>query len=54
MRTPLELVARRAAFVGLFVLLVIGVPALLYGVHTYYLPLDLIYDRIASRLGTIL
>ena len=53
-RTPLELVARRAAFVGLFVLLVIGVPALLYGVHTYYLPLDLIYDRIASRLGTIL
>lgn len=53
-RTPMELVARRVSYLTLFLALVIGVPAALYAVHTYYLPLDLIYDRIASRLGATL
>ena len=53
-RTPMELVARRAMIMGLFLLVVLGLPALLYTVHTYYLPLDLIYDKIASRIGSIL
>ena len=53
-RTPFELVTRRAGFVGLFALMVVGVPLALYAVHTYYLPLDLIYERLASRFGTIL
>lgn len=53
-RTPMEMVARRAMLTGLFLLVVFGLPALLYSVHTYYLPLDLIYDKIASRIGSIL
>lgn len=53
-RTPLEIVARRAVFVGLFLAFALGLPALLFAVHTYWMPLDLIYERIASRLGTIL
>lgn len=53
-RTPFEMVTRRAGFVVLLATLMIGIPALLYAIHTFYLPLDLIYERIASRLGTIL
>jgi uncharacterized protein involved in exopolysaccharide biosynthesis len=54
MRTPMEMVARRAMLTAVFLFIVVGVPTLLYAVHTYYLPLDLIYDRIASRIATIL
>ncbi len=49
-RTPMELVLRRAIFVGLFALVVIGLPAILFAVHTYYLPLDLILDKVVTRL----
>lgn len=49
-RTPMELVMRRAIFVGLFALVVVGLPAVLFAVHTYYLPLDLILDQVVSRL----
>ncbi len=52
--TPFEQFRRRAIYAALFLGLIIGVPALVYAVHTYYLPLDLIYERIASRFGTIL
>lgn len=54
MRTPMEMVARRAMLTAVFLFIVVGIPTLLYAVHTYYLPLDLIYDRIASRIATIL
>jgi hypothetical protein len=50
-RTPMEMVMRRAVFVLVFFVLVIGLPSMLFAVHTYYMPLDLIYERIA---GTIL
>ena len=53
-RTPMELVARRALLTAMFLTVVFGLPALLYAVHTYYLPLDLIYDKIASRIANIL
>ncbi|MGR3343758.1 MAG: GumC family protein, partial [Paracoccaceae bacterium] len=53
-RTPMELVIRRAVFVSVFLLLVIGLPALIFAVHTYYLPLDLIYERIAGKIGDML
>ncbi|MFV2002363.1 MAG: lipopolysaccharide biosynthesis protein, partial [Paracoccaceae bacterium] len=53
-RTPMELVVRRAVFVLVFSVLAIGLPAALYVVHTYYLPLDLIYDRIAGKIGAVL
>ncbi len=31
-----------------------GLPALIFAVHTYYLPLDLIYDRVAEKIGDML
>lgn len=53
-RTPMELVARRAIFTAVFLAVVVGVPALLYAIHTYYLPLDLIYERISDRFTKVL
>ncbi|MBV1867635.1 MAG: lipopolysaccharide biosynthesis protein [Marinosulfonomonas sp.] len=53
-RTPMELVVRRAAFVAAFAVLIIGIPAALFALHTYYMPLDLIYDRFATKIGTLL
>jgi len=53
-RTPMELVVRRAVLVAVFALIAFGVPALLYAVHIYYLPLDLIYDRVAGKFGAFL
>lgn len=53
-RTPMELVMRRAGFVFAFALVIFGVPATLYGIHTYYMPLDLLYDRLAGKIGGII
>lgn len=53
-RTPMEMVVRRAVFVALFAILVIGIPAILFAVHTYYLPLDLIYARISDKVSGML
>ncbi len=53
-RTPIELVARRAAFVALFALVVVGLPAALFAIHTYYLPLDLLVDIVINRLGSFI
>jgi len=49
-RTPMELVTRRAGFVLFFAMIVVGVPAALYAVHTYYMPLDLIYERVSTTI----
>ncbi|MEE9389201.1 MAG: GNVR domain-containing protein [Paracoccaceae bacterium] len=53
-QTPMELVIRRATIIGVFAVLVIGVPATLFAVHQYYMPLDLIYDRIAEKLFAVI
>ncbi len=53
-RTPMELVARRASILAILALVVIGLPAILFAIHTYYLPLDLIYERIAAKIGVII
>ncbi|MEE9427097.1 MAG: lipopolysaccharide biosynthesis protein [Paracoccaceae bacterium] len=50
-RTPMELVLRRATIIGIFALVIVGVPAALFAVHQYYMPLDLIYEQIAEKLG---
>ncbi len=50
-RTPMELVLRRATIIGIFAFVIVGVPAALFAVHQYYMPLDLIYERIAEKLG---
>ncbi|MGR3290532.1 MAG: GumC family protein, partial [Paracoccaceae bacterium] len=49
-RTPYELVLRRAGFIAVLTLLIVGVPAVLFAVHTYYMPLDLIYEKVAEKI----
>jgi polysaccharide chain length determinant protein (PEP-CTERM system associated) len=51
MRTPSETVLRRGAFAGMLLVAVVGIPALIYAVHVYYQPLDLILSRFAARFG---
>jgi uncharacterized protein involved in exopolysaccharide biosynthesis len=51
MRTPHEAVARRSMFLALLGLAVIGIPALIYAVHIYYLPLDVLLSRAAGKIG---
>ncbi len=53
-RTPMEMVMRRAAFTAILLAIVIGIPAAIWAVHTYYLPLDLLYERVAQRLGELI
>ena len=53
-RTPGEAMLRRAAFLGMLAVTVIGIPAILYAVHIYYQPLDLVLSRIASKFGITL
>ncbi len=53
-RTPMELVARRARILTIFAAVIIGVPAALFAVHQYYLPLDLLYDQIAEKIGGLI
>jgi len=52
--TPIELVLRRAVLLGIFTMILIGVPASLFAVHTYYMPLDLLYDVVAEKISDII
>ena len=42
---------RRTARVVVFLIVITGVPAALWAVDTHYQPLDLLADRVISRLG---
>lgn len=50
-QTRRELVTRRALRLGVIVAILVGVPALVWAVHSYYQPLDLIAERVMNRLG---
>ncbi len=51
MRTPSETVLRRGGFAAMLLVAVIGIPALIYAVHVFYQPLDLILARFAAKFG---
>lgn len=51
MRTPSETMMRRSGFAALLLLAVVGIPAIIYAVHVYYQPLDLIVDKVAAKFG---
>ena len=53
-RTPMELVLRRAGFIAVLLAIVVGLPAALYAVHNYFMPLDLIYERFAQKVGGLI
>ncbi|MDH5797149.1 MAG: lipopolysaccharide biosynthesis protein, partial [Paracoccaceae bacterium] len=50
-RTPVEMIFRRAVFAVVFAFFILGIPTLFYLIDTYYLPLDLIMDQIAGKFG---
>lgn len=51
-RTPGENTRRRSVFLILALCAVIGIPVLLYYVHFFILPLDLLFDRTVDQLGS--
>lgn len=50
-RTRRELLVQRGRKLMLILIILIGVPAGVWALHTYYQPLDLIADRIMNKLG---
>lgn len=50
-RTRGEMLRRRALIFGVLGAFLIGIPAGLWAVHTWYMPLDLILDSIGRRIG---
>ncbi|MCV2867318.1 lipopolysaccharide biosynthesis [Defluviimonas sp. WL0002] len=51
MQTPAEVQARRTMIVLTLVIVGIGLPAGIYAIHTYYMPLDLILTKGAAKIG---
>jgi hypothetical protein len=51
MRTPSETMMRRTAFATILLVAVLGIPAMVYAVHVYYAPLDIIVGKIVSKFG---
>jgi uncharacterized protein involved in exopolysaccharide biosynthesis len=51
LRTPSETMQRRSVFAGFLLLAVVGIPAILYGVHVFYQPLDILLDQAAASVG---
>ncbi len=50
-RSSREIWADRALRMALLCLVFVGVPAVFWAVHTYYLPLDLLAEKVLDRLG---
>ena len=50
-RTPGDRLMKGAVMLTVVTVVVVGVPAALFMVHTYYLPLDLIAGKALAKLG---
>jgi uncharacterized protein involved in exopolysaccharide biosynthesis len=50
-RTRREIIWKRLLLVALLALVIIGGPAIIYSVHTFFMPIDLIVDRIVSEFS---
>lgn len=50
MRSRKEVIMYRLAWVAVILAIMVGVPAAVWAVHTYYLPLDLIAERVMDKL----
>lgn len=51
LRTPSETMRRRSAFVAMMLVAIVGIPALMYAVHVFYQPLDVLLNRVTSQVG---
>ncbi|NOD78605.1 MULTISPECIES: lipopolysaccharide biosynthesis [unclassified Ruegeria] len=50
MRSRKEVIVYRLAWIAVILAIMVGVPAAVWAVHTYYLPLDLIAERVMDKL----
>ena len=50
-RTRQQTFVQRSFKLLVILAILIGIPAAIYAVHTYYLPLDLIADKVMNKLG---
>ena len=50
-RTRGQKLRQRSAKLLLSLVILVGIPALVYAVHIYYLPLDLIADKVMNKIG---
>ncbi|MGF6862339.1 polysaccharide chain length determinant protein (PEP-CTERM system associated) [Rhodobacteraceae bacterium MBR-64] len=51
MRSRSDVVWKRLVKITIYLLILVGLPAAVYAVHLYYLPLDLLADRAMNKLG---
>jgi len=51
MRSRSEIVWKRSVKLVLYLAILVGLPAAVYAVHLYYLPLDLLADRAMNKIG---
>ncbi|WP_136637794.1 GumC family protein [Pseudooceanicola onchidii] len=51
LRTRRQKVMRRASLVAMILIVMAVVPATIYALHTYYMPLDLLADRVMNKIG---
>jgi len=51
LRTPSETMRRRSMFIALMLVAIIGIPAIMYAVHVFYQPLDVILNRVLTKFG---
>jgi len=51
LRTGPEIFWKRVLKLAVYLTILIGIPAAVYAVHLYYLPLDLLADRAMNRIG---
>ncbi|NOD36570.1 MULTISPECIES: lipopolysaccharide biosynthesis [unclassified Ruegeria] len=46
-----EIMRQRLTWAAIILVIMVGVPASIWAVHTYYLPLDLLTERVIDKLG---
>ncbi|KJS44653.1 MAG: hypothetical protein VR71_05455 [Roseovarius sp. BRH_c41] len=51
MRSRSEIVWKRLIKITLYLVILVGIPVAVYAVHLYYLPLDLLADRVMNKIG---
>jgi hypothetical protein len=50
-RTPGEVRRKRLIVAGTLVAIAVAIPAILFAIQTYYMPLDLLTDQILAKVG---
>ena len=50
-RTRRQMLVQRSFKVLVILTILIGIPLIIYAVHLYYLPLDLIAEKVMNKIG---